>query len=329
MSRNPPTSRSGLVASNLDLVAAAGYVVLVTAVLALVGDLPTAVAVPLSLPVFLLAPGYAVVTAIAPETARPGSPETAGDRIGVRERHDGLTPLERVTLAVVASIAVVPLVALALNFVVGVALPSTLAGVAVVTVAAAAIAAHRRQHPVSGPLTGAAGGSVGDRSLLAGVPTDGVTLGCAAIAALMLVSSASMAVTGGDAPGTEFYVVTETADGSYQASGYPTDLSEGSAAEYALGIEHHGETAREYTVVARLAVRNGTGANATVEESRELDRFSTTVPPGNATVETYEVTPTTTGDDLTLAFLLYEGEAPEDPSRESAHRVLHLSVDVT
>jgi uncharacterized membrane protein len=321
------TTPSGRVASHTDQAVAAGYVVAVTAVLALVGDLPTAVAVPLALPVLLFAPGYAVVTAISPARAAPAGAEGPGDRLGVRRRHDGLSRLERLTLSVVASVAVVPLVALVLDFVVGVALVPVLAGVSAVTVVSALVAAHRRGSATA-KLAGTAGGPATDRSLLAGVPTDGITLGCAAIAVLMLVGSATMAVTGDRAAETEFYLVTETADGEYEASGYTTDLADGETAEYTLGIEQHSAQPQEYTVVAQLQARSGTGANATVESREELDRFSTTVRPDNATMETSTVTPTTTGD-RTLAFLLYEGEAPAEPDRESAHRVVHLPVEVT
>lgn len=321
------TTLSGRIASNVDLAAAAGYVVLVTAVLALPVDLPTAVAVPLALPVFLFAPGYAVVTAIAPATAYPTSADTPSDRLGVRQTHDGLSPLERVTLSVLASIAVVPLVAFALNFAVGVALVSTLAGVAAVTAVAAIVAAHRRRRPGLDAFT-APGRAGGKRSLLDGVPSDALTLGCGAIALLLLVSSATMAMTGDNSTDTEFYLVTETADGEYEASGYPTDLAQGSPTEYTLGIEQHGDDAREYTIVAQLEDRSGTGDNATVDDREELDRSSTTVDPGSETVETYEVTPTMTGDDLTLTFLLYEGDAPEEPTRETAHRVVYLPVQV-
>ncbi|SFR86823.1 Uncharacterized membrane protein [Halomicrobium zhouii] len=321
------TTLSGRVASHTDLAVAAGYVVAVTAVLALVGDLPTAVAVPLALPVLLFAPGYAVVTAIAPATGHPASADGPGDRLGVRQSHDGLSRLERLTLSVVASVAVVPLVALVLDFVVGVALVPVLAGVAAVTVLAAVVAAHRRDSG-GAHVAGAAGGPATGPSLLAGVPTDGITLGCATIAVLMLVGSATMAVTGDQAAETEFYLVTETADGEYEASGYTTDIADGETAEYTLGIEQHSAQPREYTVVAQLQERSGAGANATVEEREELDRFSTTVRPGNATIETSAVTPTTTGD-RTLAFLLYEGEAPAEPDRESAHRVVHLPVEIT
>lgn len=320
------TSPSGRVASHTDLAVAAAYVVAVTAVLALVGDLPTAVAVPMALPVLLFAPGYAVVTAIVPATTRPAIADGPGDRLGVRQTHDGLSRLERLVLSVVVSVAVVPLVALALDFVVGVALVPVLAGVAAVTVLAAVVAAHRRGSG-GAHVAGAAGGPASDRSLLAGVPTDGLTLGCAAIAVLMLVGSATMAVTGDQAAETEFYLVTETAEGEYEASGYPTNLTRGESAEYTLGIEQHSAQTQEYTVVAQLQERSGAVANGTVEEREELDRFSTTVRPGNATVETYAVTPTTTGD-RTLAFLLYEGEAPAEPDRESAHRVVHLPVEV-
>jgi uncharacterized membrane protein len=325
MSRNDTTTPSGFVASNADLAAAAGYVALVTAVLALVGDLPTTVAVPLALPVFVFAPGYAIVTAIAPASAQPTGPSAPGDRLGPRQTHDGLTRLERATLSVVASVAVVPLVALGLNFVVGVALVPVLAGVTAVTVVAATAAAHRR--PPAGPV-GFAGEPAGNRSLLAGVPTDGITLGCAVVAVLMLASSATMAITGEQTADTEFYLVTETADGEYEASGYPTDLATGATTEYSLGIEHHSDQAQEYTVVARLEPRAESGTDATGSGSEELGRFTTTVEPGNGTVETVAVTPATAGDH-TLAFLLYEGEAPENPDRESADRVVHLPVEVT
>lgn len=323
------TTLSERVASNADLAAAAGYVVLVTAVLALPGDLPTAVAIPLALPVFLFAPGYAVVAAIAPASARTASADAPGDRLGVRRAHDGLTRLERLTLSVVATVAVVPLVAFVLNFVVGVVLVPVLAGVAAVTALAAVVAAYRRPRPGPGQVARTEAGAAGDRSLLSGVPTDGITLGCAAVALLLLVGSAAMATTGDQAADTEFYVVTETPDGEYEAGGYTTDLADGSPTEYALAVEHRALDAREYTVVAQLSERSEAGENGTGATVEELGRFERTVEPGNASVETHEVTPTETGEELSLTFLLYEGDAPADPDRDSAHRAVHLPVRVT
>ncbi len=329
MSHDRPHS-TALVASNHDLAAVAGYAALAALAVALPGDLPTPVAVPLALPLLVFAPGYAVVTALVPATNRAGDGGTSGDRLGVRQDHGGLSRLERLTLAVVASVAVVPLVALACNFVVGVALVPVVAAIAAVTASAALVGAlRRRATPRSATGTGDAGPSSHDRSLLAGVPTDGITLGCAAIAALLLVSSAALAVTGGQAAGTEFYLVEETAEGDYAATGYPETVERGAAVNVSLGVKQHGDEPRRYATVAVLEERSGPGANASVTDRRELDRASRTVAPGEASVEPVRLTPPVAGEDLVLTFLLYRGSAPADPTRESAHRVLTLPVTVT
>jgi len=114
----------------------------VAAAVALVGfDLPTAARIPLALPLVLFVPGYGVVSALFPPVDFPE--RLAG--VGREDRHPafGFATAERGVLSVIASIVVVPAVALAANPVTGIELTPVLAGVAGVTVVSSAVAVLR------------------------------------------------------------------------------------------------------------------------------------------------------------------------------------------
>jgi uncharacterized membrane protein len=71
------------------------------------------------------------------------------------------------------------------------------------------------------------------------------------------------------------------------------------------------------------------GTNVTVEGSTELDRYGVALGDNETDRRTVDVRPTTTGERLRLAFLLYRGEPPADPAVETAYRETHLWVNVT
>ncbi len=264
-----------------------------------VGDgLPTAVRIPLALPVLLFAPGYAVVTALLPVTRRTAA--AAGDVESPKERPEaGLSPVERGILAVVASIAVVPMVAFAVAVVVGVELGPILAGVAGVTVSASAVGLLRSP---ADTLAGGRRESGHDVDWTAGL-TDTVTLLAVGITVVLLVASAAVAFVGSGGPtATEFYLANDP-----DAGDDPT---------YDLRIEHESDDRQRYTVVIATG-----GAGDPVE----LDRRSTVVGPDETAAETYRADPGELEANATLLFLLYEGDAPADPDPGSAHRVLKLS----
>ena len=119
-----------------DLAAVAVLVLLATlsATLPVVSDTPLRVV--FGLPLVLFVPGYALIAALFPE-AGP-SPSTEDDATD-----DGIDGIERVALSFGLSIAVVPLIALTLNFTPwGIRLGPILVGVGGFTIAVTAVAAR-------------------------------------------------------------------------------------------------------------------------------------------------------------------------------------------
>jgi uncharacterized membrane protein len=133
---------------------------------------------------------------------------------------------------------------------------------------------------------------------------------------------------------TEFYVLTENDDGELVADDYPTNFTRGESRPVVLGIGNKEHEAVDYTVVVELhEVRFERGANNTtrveVLQEDELRRFQPTVDHNETWHQPYNVTPTMTGENLRLTFLLYQNDAPADPTVDNAYRELHLWVNVS
>ena len=139
-----------------DLWAVAGLVAL--SALAVVLDAPGWLRVPLGLAFVLVAPGYAFVAALFPERHWKASDEdqegsaTARGKAGKKEPalvaagRRGLEPLERAALSLGLSIAIVPLLGLALNFTPwGIRLAPVLLTIAAFTLACLGAAWWRRK----------------------------------------------------------------------------------------------------------------------------------------------------------------------------------------
>jgi len=290
------------------LAALSAYTVLAVSALVL-ADLPTLVRIPVAVPVLLFAPGYALVAALFPRSRRLTSGrdyETSRSRGGTP---DEFTTLERAVLAVVCSIALVPLVAVALNPVVGVDPPLVLVGVAVVTLFASLVGAVRAW---TGPVAPSRGPTLRER-LAFTVPTDTVTLVALALAAMLLVSSAAVALTGdgGDALETEFYF----ADGS--PAPLETADTGGETLAYDLRISHHADHLQTYTVV----VSRSTG------DAGELTGAAVTVGPNETAAATVRVSRAAIDPGETLEFALYVGDGSTDS--EGPHRVLRIGTNAT
>jgi len=56
--------------------------------------------------------------------------------------------------------------------------------------------------------------------------------------------------------------------------------------------------------------------------------MSMTVEAGASETYSHSVLPTMSGENLRLIYYVYLGEAPSEPSTESAHRHVHIWVDV-
>lgn len=292
------------------------------------------------LPFVLFLPGYALVAALFPEAGDDGasSEREEGGNDGGRDG-SGVAGVERVALSFGLSIAIVPLVGLVLNFTpFGIRLVPVLTGVSLVTAAAAAVAARRRrllapedrfQVPYRAWYATARG-----EFLTPDSRTDAALNVVLVVSVLLAVSSVAFAVTvpqQGESF-TEFYLLTETDDGDLVADGYPTNFTVGESKPVVVGVSNQEHEPVDYTVVVELqevrpAGPNGT--NLTVEGSTELDRYGIDLGDNETDRRTVDVRPTTTGERLRLAFLLYRGEPPADPAVETAYRETQLWVNVT
>ncbi len=282
---------------------------------------PNAIAlrVALGIPFILLFPGYALVAALFPATAAPTSPTGA-----TAARAGGLGGLERAALSLGMSIAIVPLLGLALNFSPwGIRLAPVAITLSVFTLGASAIALARRKRvpPQARPRFGfevdlpkwrEMGGI--DRALAAGV-----------VVALLVASGSVAYVIVTPRVGetfTEFYILGP--DG--KAENYPTTLGAGESGELLVGIVNHENRATNYTVdmslVAINFTTNATGARTPVEGERttlpgftvELDDDATHEAPYTFTVTTSEPA------KLVLALCRADSEEP--------YRTLHLWLNM-
>jgi uncharacterized membrane protein len=292
-----------------------------------------------ALVVALFVPGYALIAALFPEqgpAVSDGSSATL-DEPDSDEKADGIDVLERVVLSFGASIAVVPLVGLVLNFTPwGLRLVPILAGLTVVTVPLTVLAARRRSrlpadarfdpHPVAWLVAALRGLTAPDDR------TDAILNVLLVVSVLLAVGSVAYAVSDPtpDEEFTEFYLLTETETGELVASNYPTNFTTGESRSVVVGIGNEEGQSETYTVVTQLQDVRIEGETVTVTDARELDRFGRELSDGASVNLTRELTPSElTGERLRLQFLLYRGEAPENPSPASAYRQTHLWVNVT
>jgi uncharacterized membrane protein len=298
----------------------------------------------------LLAPGYALVSALFPEAGRPltGGPRSDTNRVsnatsarfadGERTT-DSIDLLERIALSFALSIGVVALLAIGL-FVLSIELTqvSTLLAINAVTVVFSGIAAVRRWRlPVDQQFRVSPGRTI---ATAAGYVTDADTRGEAvlnvglAVALVFAVGTLSFAVVNPSQGErfTDFYVLSEDEDGELVSANYPTEFTVGDGKPVVLGLENHEDESSEYTIVVvlqRVEVEQaGDGSRISVLEEEELDRIETQVSDEETWQERYMIEPTMKGESLRLNFLLYEGDPPADPTVENAHQELHIWISV-
>lgn len=319
------------------------------------------------LPLVLFVPGYALIAALFPEAGRPpgeesgdgveqadsGDSETTATSAGGTEDSDdtddgrfgtlaaggrdrGIDGIERAALSFGLSIAVVPLIGLALNFTPwGIRLiPVLVSLVAFVLIMTAVATVRRRRLPAEERFrvpyrTWLARGRAGlfnpDSRL------DGV-LNVLLVASILLAVGAlvfAIAVPPQGETFTEFYLLTEDEEGDLVAANYPTEFTVGEGQPVVVGIGNQEHEAMDYTVVAQLQAVETTGNESTVRERVEIDRFdSPTLAHNDTWHETREIVPTMTGEDLRVQYLLYRESVPAEPTVDTAYRDVHLWIDV-
>jgi uncharacterized membrane protein len=272
----------------------------------------------LALPLLFVLPGYALVCGLFPARASVRGVDLDG--------------LERAALSVPASLAVLAAVGLAMTGAGAVIVAeNVLAALSLVVLWGAFVAVLRRRRVSEDQrydptLAGAVAGVRAAVARLDGGAETGATL---ALAGAMVVAAASLGVgfaVPPESPGHDsLHLLTEGAEGGLVAGGNPDTMERGEPATFVVGVDNEFGESRSYTVVVQL---ERVGADGAVVDRIELDRLSATVAPGERWTRQHEVTPTTTGEDLRLSYLLFVGDAPADPTREDARHATHVWVTV-
>jgi uncharacterized membrane protein len=128
---------------------------------------------------------------------------------------------------------------------------------------------------------------------------------------------------------SEFYLLTEEEDGELVADDYPTEFVAGESRSLVVGIGNQEHQTTAYTVVVELnRVQIQNNSSRVLDEER-LRTFETRLAHNETWQRRHTVTPDMTGENLRLTYLLYRGDAPQNPTTANAYRELHLWVNVT
>jgi uncharacterized membrane protein len=331
-----------------DLAGAAALVVLtvLATLLPVVSETPLRIV--FGLPFLLFVPGYVFVAALFPESETPGEKDAGG---GTPEADDpsGIDGIERVALSFGLSIAIVPLIGLVLNFTPwGIRLVPILVGVSAFALVGIAVATVRRWNlPEAEQLR------VPYREWIAAGRGELFEPDSRADAALnvllvfsILLATASVgyavAVPKQGEQFSELYLLTEDEDGLV-ADDYPTELVRGEPGSLVVGIGNQEHDTTAYTVVGKLqqveirrpgndSVNDTTETEAvsiSVLEEEEVAMFEPELGHNESWTREHNVTPTLTGEDLRLTYLLYRGSVPDDPGVDNAYRETHIWVNVS
>lgn len=286
----------------------------------------------LVIPLVLFIPGYAALAALYPERRSPPNERQRGTDTSTAS----IDGLERLVLSVVVSISLVPLTAFVVNYTpYGVRLRPIMVAVASLTGFLIFVGlVQRLRTPVDrrygvSPLRKTAtlwsDHVVGDdgRARYRGplVPTSNpqrylnLLLVVSLLALVASVGFAAVTPAGDDDPFTEVYLLTQNDDGEFTTEGIPTNFSAGESQTLFVALGNHEHERTSYTVVVTL-------------DEQEQSRFQTTVNAGETKRVERQITLDKTGNSLPLRFLVYQGEAPENPSPQTAYRTAKLWVNV-
>ena len=277
-------------------------------------------------------PGYSLVAALFPR----GPPtETVSEQVFAQRIHR-LDGFDRTVLSVAVGLVVTPLLGIGVSFspwpLQYTPLATTVVGFVMLT---AGIAAVRRRRVPRGERyaptrrwSRAVSRTVYGPVDTSGIPPITVVVGVAVLVAIGgVLFVAGTAETGESF--TEFAVMTETADGGLVAAAYPENTTAGSAVSVVLRIDNRERTDRRYTVVPIVQRMVDVDGQTRIDEQDIGDSVSATVQRGGQERVDLTVTPTLTGKNLRVVFLLYQGEPPAQPTTANAYRRTHLWVTVS
>lgn len=291
----------------------------------------------LAIPLVIFLPGYALISMLYPDR---GGPDKAFDdeQTGLNNPippDQGLGGIERFVFSFVLSLIIVPAIALLATVTPwGVALPPILLGLGLSTLVLSLLAIFSRWRcPAERRfrLSGSLGGLLFQADRGYGRNRHVTVFNLAlVISVLLLAGGVGYAIANPpEAEGfTEFYVETEEVTGETETM-YESTYTAGESQPLTVYIVNQEHRELEYTTIVVLQRVSYDGDEATVEEEVELTRADATVGDGETHEQTLEVTPTMSGEELRLLVLLYVDEPPDDPSADTAYRVLRLPIEVS
>ncbi|WP_226479748.1 DUF1616 domain-containing protein [Natrinema amylolyticum] len=278
-----------------------------------------------TLPLALFLPGYALVSVLFPAGER-GARETAAT--AAERRPGGIDVTERAGLSFVLSLAIVPLIVLAVPLVgIGLTTTSIAAGLALFTIAIAQLGVVRRLRVPDGdrftvsPLERVS--ALSGESATATVSSVLLVLAIGTAVSALLVAFLVPASAGGF---TELALYSEDEDGEVVAGELPSEVEPGESIPLTIAIENQEGADRDYTVV----VQEQSLEDGSVVDRTELRRIDATVSDGATGTGERSITPTAEpGETVRISVLLYEDEPPATPTNENAAEETHFWVTVT
>lgn len=330
----------------IDLFIVILYSIIVGGSIGLSGTLPTGIRFMLGIPLLVIIPGYALLSALF-----PGRPSRTADQSNslsrLSQRFDSAHSIqergvrwgERLALSFGLSLFIIPLLALLLD------LSATLletgspyrtrpiVGVIVVFSLAFSVAGivRRLRLPRSERFSVPVGYWIDDlNDGLSGPPANAL-LNVVLILSI-LVAATSMAYALAIPKDGETYSglrVMEHNDAGELTlvSGNVTLTTNERSQPFTVVVENQEKEQMNYTAVVQLQRLNNAGE--TIGQT-ELRRFESPPVPANRTWQRqHRLTPTVTGDRLQLTYLLYKGNPPQNPTERNAYQSVHLSVNIT
>lgn len=313
----------------VELVAVVGYSFIAVVAIGF-GLVDGPLRVLLAAPVLGFLPGYALVSTLLPGDDGEDGPTLTAARL----RRPGVSWFERCSLAVAASLALLPFIAMGLSagslpmslemFLLSLSVVIGLGMVGGVSRRASLPVAQRYAIPIDRWIWEAEDGVEGVDDTLEAVLN--VALVVVVVLALSGLAYGLVAPDRGESY-SEVALLTEQGD-SLVAGGYPETVRVGESAALTLAVENEDGATQRYSVIVQLERVRTTEESVTILQQEELTRFSMTVDDRSTANRSFSAEPTMLGEDLRLDVLVFEGAAPTNPTPAQADHQLYLWLDV-
>jgi len=300
-----------------DLLLLVGFVFGATAALLLPG-VPWQLEWAVGIPLVLIVPGYAVVSALLPasqsvsrgDTGKPDPPGRAA----------------RAAMTLIASAILVAVVGVLLSSVGLLRLGPVVLGLGAVSIAGAAIAGVRRQRvPATrrvDPLAAASPRSIPDRLGISGIQAVVLLFATLALVGALVVAGSNPPT---ESSFSEASLLAGDGTDKLLGSDGPVTLVDGKENTIHLRITNHEGESISYGVVGRLQRVDENGA---VLDTQRIGDESITVEDGTGGEIRQQIDPSVTTDTLRLQYLVYTGPIPDDPRPGNADLSVRHQIEV-